>query len=71
MNKLSFDTNSLSAKHSGRFSVDYDNKADVLYISFQRPQQATSTVATDDGLLLRYRQDELVGVTILDAFTRT
>ena len=54
-----------------RFSVDYDKEADVLYISFRRPQQATDTQMTDDGILLRYRGHELVGITVLDASTRT
>lgn len=53
-----------------RFWVDYDDEADVLYISFQRPQKATNTVTTDNGLLLRYRGKELVGITVLDASTR-
>jgi len=53
-----------------RFWVDYDRDADVLYISFQRPQKATDTKLTGDGLLLRYRGDQLVGVTVLDASTR-
>lgn len=54
-----------------RFWVDYDAEADVLYISFQRPQQATDTEMTDEGILLRYRGQELVGITILDASTRS
>lgn len=54
-----------------RFWVDYDADADVLYISFQRPQQATDTEMTDEGILLRYRGKELVGITILDASTRS
>lgn len=53
-----------------RFWVDYDEEADVLYISFQRPQQATDTEMTDEGILLRYHGKELVGITILDASTR-
>ncbi|MFN3981520.1 MAG: DUF2283 domain-containing protein [Caldilinea sp.] len=53
-----------------RFWVDYDREADVLYISFQRPQKATNSVMTDDGVVLRYRADELVGITVLDASTR-
>lgn len=53
-----------------RFWVDYDRVTDVLYLSFQRPQKATDTEYTDDGILLRYRDDQLVGVTILDASTR-
>ncbi|MFZ1473241.1 MAG: DUF2283 domain-containing protein [Anaerolineae bacterium] len=54
-----------------RFSVDYDEEADVLYISLQRPQKATNTVMSDDGILLRYRGRQLVGITILDASART
>lgn len=53
-----------------RFQVDYDREADVLYVSFERPQKATDTEMTDDGVLLRYRGKQLVGVTILDASTR-
>jgi len=53
-----------------RFRVDYDEQADVLYISFQRPQKATDTEMTEEGILLRYREDELVGMTILDVSTR-
>jgi len=53
-----------------RFWVDYDREADVLYISFRRPQDADDSVMTDDGILLRYRQEELVGVTVLDAAAR-
>jgi uncharacterized protein YuzE len=53
-----------------RFWVDYDADADVLYISFQRPQQATDTEMTDEGILVRYRGKDLVGITILDASTR-
>jgi uncharacterized protein YuzE len=53
-----------------RFYVDYDKEADVLYISFERPQKATDTEMTDEGMLFRYRDDKLVGITILDASTR-
>ena len=50
--------------------VDYDEEADVLYIGFDRPQKATDTEMTDDGLLLRYRGEDLVGITVLNASTR-
>jgi uncharacterized protein YuzE len=53
-----------------RFWVDYDHEADVLYISFQRPQKATDTETTEEGILLRYRDKQLVGITILDASIR-
>jgi uncharacterized protein YuzE len=48
--------------------IDYDKDADVLYISLKRPQKATDTkVLLDKGILLRYRNKDLVGVTVLDA----
>jgi uncharacterized protein YuzE len=51
-----------------RLWLDYDEEADVLYISFKRPQRATDTIHLDEeGLLLRYRRKELVGITVLDA----
>jgi len=56
---------------ASRFWVDYDDEADVLYISFQRPQKATETEMTDEGILLRYRGDQLVGITVLEASTRS
>ena len=56
--------------HFKHLWVDYDEEADVLYISFERPQDATDTEMTDDGILLRYRGDKLVGLTILEASKR-
>ncbi len=50
--------------------VDHDEEADVLYISFQKPQQATDSLMEDDGNIYHYRGDELVGVTILNASKR-
>lgn len=50
--------------------VAYDRGADVLYVSFERPQKATNTVDRGDGVLLRYRGRKLVGVTILSASNR-
>jgi uncharacterized protein YuzE len=55
---------------AGRAWVDYDREADVLYISLKRPQRATDTV-DHNGILLRYRGKELVGVTVLNASKRT
>jgi uncharacterized protein YuzE len=48
--------------------LDYDPEADVLYVSLKRPQKATETVDLEkEGVLLRYRDDELVGITVLEA----
>ena len=38
-----------------RFHVDYDREADVLYISFYKPQKATDTEVTEEGIPLRYK----------------
>jgi uncharacterized protein YuzE len=50
--------------------IDYDREADVLYLSFERPQDATDSLMLEDGILLRYRGDKLVGITILEASKR-
>ena len=34
--------------------IDYDKEADVLYLSFDRPQEATDSEMQDNGVLLRY-----------------
>lgn len=50
--------------------LDFDEEADVLYVSFERPQGATDTELTDDGVLMRYRGAQLVGMTVLNARKR-
>lgn len=50
--------------------IDYDKEADVLYISFDRPQKATDSTMSPDGILHRYRGEKLVGLTILEASKR-
>ena len=50
--------------------VDYDKEADVLYINFKRPQKATDSEMLENGVLLRYKGTELVGITVLEASKR-
>ena len=50
--------------------LDYDSEADVLYMSFRRPQRAKKTVEADDGILIRKDGSSIVGLTILNASTR-
>jgi len=50
--------------------IDYDEEADVLYMSFRRPQRATKTVELEDDVLVRTDGSKVVGVTILNASTR-
>ena len=53
-----------------RLWMDYDSEADVLYLSFRCPQKATDSELRDDGIIVRRRGKEIVGLTILDASTR-
>jgi len=56
---------------TGKAWIDYDQEADVLYISLKRPQKATDTeYLENEGILLRYRGKELVGVTVLETSKR-
>lgn len=45
---------------------DYDEEADVLYISITKPQKAIG-VDVGEGIIVRYREDtnEIVGLTII------
>ena len=49
---------------------DYDEGADVLYLSFAKPQCASDSVMEDDGNIYHYRDDRLVGITLPNARTR-
>lgn len=53
-----------------RLWIDYDKEADVLYLSFRKPQRAKKTIETDDDILIRKDGENIVGITILDASTR-
>jgi len=50
--------------------IDYDSEADVLYLSFRKPQRATKTIETEDDILIRKDGKKIVGLTILNASTR-
>jgi uncharacterized protein YuzE len=57
----------LSTRHAW---IDYDEEADVLYMSFRKPQNATETIEIDEDILLRQNGNEIVGITIMNASTR-
>ncbi len=50
---------------------DYDREADVLYLSFRKPQRAKKTIEIDDDVLIRTDNDEVVGITVLNASSKT
>ena len=46
--------------------LDYDEEADVLYISLRKPQRATDS-DMEGRFIYHYDGSELVGVTVLQA----
>jgi uncharacterized protein YuzE len=50
--------------------VDYDEDNDVLYISFAEPREADDSVESQEGVILRTREGELVGITIVGLKSR-
>ena len=48
----------------------YDSDADVLYINFKKPSHATDSELTDDDVIIRYEDEEIIGLTILHASKR-
>ncbi|MFQ5706646.1 MAG: DUF2283 domain-containing protein [bacterium] len=57
----------VGAKH---IWFDFDEEADALYISLERPQRATDTDILDDGTFLRLRGKKIVGLTITNVSKR-
>lgn len=55
---------------TGDIWIDYDRGADVLYVSFRRPQDADDSELTEEGVIYRYRGKQLVGITILNVSKR-
>ena len=47
----------------GKLTFDYDEEADVLYVSFGVPQEAISYEVGNS--LIRVNDDKIVGITII------
>lgn len=50
--------------------LDYDPEGDVLYIYFGKPSPADDADIADEGVVIRTREDRIVGLTILNARER-
>jgi len=48
----------------------YDKEADVLYVNFKHPNDSTDSEPTDEGVIVHYEGDNVVGLTILHASKR-
>jgi uncharacterized protein YuzE len=51
---------------SKRTWIDYDEEADVLYISFRKPQGADDS-EMEDNVVCHYKSKSLVGITVIGA----
>jgi len=54
-----------------KIDLDYDEEADVLYISFGEPREAKDSVEVEDGIVYRIADNEVIGITITDFKART
>ncbi|MER3459363.1 MAG: hypothetical protein C4309_12695 [Chloroflexota bacterium] len=53
-----------------RIWYSYDEEADVLYLNFKKPSHADDSELTDDDIIIRYEEGEIVGITVLHASKR-
>ncbi len=58
--------NILSLPYENVWST-YDKKADVLYVNFKKPSHADDSELTNENIIIRYENDKIVGLTILNA----
>jgi len=61
---------SLKQTEQGSLWLSYDAEADVLYVNFRKPSEATDSELTDDDVIIRYEGEEVIGCTILHASQR-
>jgi uncharacterized protein YuzE len=61
---------SLEQTEQGSLWMSYDAEADVLYVNFKKPSEATDSELTDDDVIIRYAGEEVIGCTILHASQR-
>ncbi len=54
-----------------RVWADYDEKADILYIHFKKPNHADNSEMTDDDIIIRYEKGEVIGLSVLNANKRS
>ncbi len=54
-----------------KLHIDYDEKSDVLYISVGKPQAADDSIEPQEGVVMRTRKGELVGITIVGLKSRS
>lgn len=56
-------------KHKTVWS-SYDSEADILYLHFKKPNHADNSEMTEDEIIVRYEDKEIIGLTILNVSNR-
>ena len=56
-------------KHKNLWA-NYDLEADTLYLHFKKPNHADNSEITEDEIIIRYQNSEIIGLTILNASKR-
>jgi uncharacterized protein YuzE len=49
---------------------NYDIEADTVYLHFKKPKHADRTEMTEEEIILRYQENQVIGITILNAGKR-
>jgi uncharacterized protein YuzE len=50
--------------------TSYDSEADVLYVHFKKNNVADNSEMMDDDIIIRYANDQIIGLTILNVSQR-
>lgn len=50
--------------------ANYDEEADILYLHFKKPNHADHSEMTEDEIIIRYENDEIIGLSVLNASKR-
>ena len=55
-----------AVRHSNanNLNIRYDEEADVMYVSFGPPVPADESELGDDDILYRYKNGEIIGLTV-------
>ncbi len=54
----------LTVSKLDKLDVDYDEEADVLYISFGPPVAASDSKVLENDVVVRYKGERIIGITI-------
>jgi len=57
--------------HQNNIWFSYDEEADVLYLNFKKPSHADDSELLDNDVIVRYENNEIVGMTIMNASKKT